>query len=303
VNLHGDGANCGACGHSCLGGACSVAACQPVVLATLSKPSDLEVDDTSLYVALGALSTIKRLDKVSGASQQTSFTEGTILMLAQDPANLYALSTNSGLFDIDRQAKSTFPKSQSIAGEYSAISGVAAADGNVYFSFDHYINVVAQSFYYAAPTGHAPLVIAADGKGLVWAERAGNIVTLMASDLTFYGVHAIAQPTMQFVTQPVLDATNVYWHDGNNGVYASRRDGGGYVQLGTAPSVFTPMVVDGGYLYWTEPNGSGAVRRVPTTGGPTTMVSAVCTANGLAIDATAIYWSCSDTGQIMRVAK
>jgi hypothetical protein len=44
-----DPANCGACGHGCLGGACVAGQCQPVLLATGFLAAAPVVDDTRVY--------------------------------------------------------------------------------------------------------------------------------------------------------------------------------------------------------------------------------------------------------------
>jgi len=50
-DLQTDPGNCGACGHDCLGGACTAGRCQPVVLVTVPQPgiSSFAVDGTSVY--------------------------------------------------------------------------------------------------------------------------------------------------------------------------------------------------------------------------------------------------------------
>lgn len=52
VDLAGDGANCGACGHDCGGGACSAGQCQALVVASgLGEPRVVALGDGELFVA------------------------------------------------------------------------------------------------------------------------------------------------------------------------------------------------------------------------------------------------------------
>ena len=44
-----DPANCGTCGHGCLGAACVAGQCQPVLLATGTQPFSVVVDNTRVY--------------------------------------------------------------------------------------------------------------------------------------------------------------------------------------------------------------------------------------------------------------
>jgi hypothetical protein len=72
--------NCGACGHSCLGGACTGGACQPVVLASGVCPTSIAVDDANVYFTHDVLGTwaVERVAKTGGpvtvlASQTSGF--------------------------------------------------------------------------------------------------------------------------------------------------------------------------------------------------------------------------------------
>lgn len=49
ADVQSDPENCGACGHSCLGGECVAGACQPVAIACGQSPKALAVDATHVY--------------------------------------------------------------------------------------------------------------------------------------------------------------------------------------------------------------------------------------------------------------
>ena len=58
VNEQTDPNNCGACGHSCLGGACSAGQCQPVVIVVSNAPQGLTFDSSNMYFDNSNIATI-----------------------------------------------------------------------------------------------------------------------------------------------------------------------------------------------------------------------------------------------------
>lgn len=64
ANVQTDPANCGRCGHDCLGAGCNAGVCQskPIVTA-LDGPYSLGIDDTSIYVAMFRGGQIVRMNK------------------------------------------------------------------------------------------------------------------------------------------------------------------------------------------------------------------------------------------------
>src|SRR5215472_1277771 len=52
TDFNTDALNCGRCGHSCLGGACTAGACQPLVVSSNeANPYIMAADDTGVYWA------------------------------------------------------------------------------------------------------------------------------------------------------------------------------------------------------------------------------------------------------------
>lgn len=67
-DIMSDTANCGRCGHSCLGGECQQGVCQPFTLAHLHDGAvGLAIDDSRAYVAIRLNNEIARVDKSTGA--------------------------------------------------------------------------------------------------------------------------------------------------------------------------------------------------------------------------------------------
>jgi hypothetical protein len=90
ADVASDPSNCGACGHSCQGGACLAGACQPVMLATPSGGhtiQDLAIDDTSVYWG-EMVSGVGQVSK-AGADAHYLVTGATPVSVAVDGERIY----------------------------------------------------------------------------------------------------------------------------------------------------------------------------------------------------------------------
>lgn len=86
VDLTQSGANCGACGHDCFGGLCSLGVCQPAALVSYTNAADLDaiiVDDTSVYWMHPSLGRILKCSR-SGCATPTPLVDiGTPFVAGQ----------------------------------------------------------------------------------------------------------------------------------------------------------------------------------------------------------------------------
>ncbi len=158
-----------------------------------------------------------------------------------------------------------------------------------------------------------PLDLTVDSTSIYWtnfaggASRSGSVMkaslaggdpTVLASGLG--GPYAIA-----------VDATSVYWTDYGDGTISKVALGGGErttLVLGqTLPPYGKGLAIDSAHLYWVT--GDGSVMRAGLDGsGLITLVSGRNGPQGLAVDATGVYWGegvCADqhcTGAVMKAA-
>lgn len=261
-----DPENCGACGHTCLGGACVAGACQAVRLTDAPSPRAIAVDADAVYWSAfdGGIYRVAR----AGGSPATVVPPGQALAdsLAVDAAHVYWPSDDGapGAGAILRSPKAPgAPDVQAFVSGLTTPDAVAVAGGFVYFGTE------------------------GDGVGRV--PIAGGAPTLLWKG---------------DVTRVTVDATHAYvtvakgsW---GSAVVSVPLDGGAAVTLSSAPDLeiyLTSVAVSGGDVFWISGNPT-ALRRVPAGGGATTVVAAG--AVDLAADEAFLYWLDPAEGRVRR---
>jgi hypothetical protein len=181
-----DPLNCGACGHSCLGGTCAVDRCEPVLLV------DHEVYPTGLAVDPGASGFVYWTNDVGATTPG-----GGVRRIAKtgEPATLADVYVPT-------------------AGE-TAITGVALDATTVYFTAQGLRDYVQGSVHRIAKdgTGHAsiglfqgPSPIAVDSSHVYWANRdAGDRIQRAGLDLSAPEVLFVATPFVGDTTGIAVD--------------------------------------------------------------------------------------------------
>jgi len=143
-------------------------------------------------------------------------------------------------------------------------------------------------------------LVATDAVNVYWTDSTANAVTQLAKA---GGAPLTLAPDQFSPTGLTVDAKNVYWiashtiwslpigtADGDPTTVASA------TSATTDGTLATPIVQQGGFLYWGDPGG-GAVLSVPSGGGTAgTFASEQPNITELASDGTSLYWTTSTTG-------
>jgi hypothetical protein len=300
VNLENDGKNCGACGHLCMGGACSSAACQPMLVASMASPDQIFGDANNLYVR-SSTTAILQLTK-AGAQFDGSNFGSTVEILGLDATRIYWMNwPNPASFGSIAKGTSQW---DTIYNGYTAVRGCVS--GSV-FAWDDGTNIRTGPLQGGTvaikhTTPGFMEALACDLGGIIGQEDIASTKYLYEYNQTFTKVTQLSIPKGYSPFYLVLDPTNVYWPDYlTNTVWKSPRSGAAAVQLATGANFPAAMATDATDIYWSDQT-VGAIMRVPIAGGAVTQVT-VGNAIAIYVDGTAIYWADSNGGRVMRVAK
>lgn len=328
-----DPANCGRCGHDCLGGACVANVCQPSLLANgQGGPFDLAVDDTSIYWTNNSANEIVRANKTDGGARTALANSGVTAPwgMAIDGSNVYwanhafgdagtiakcplsgcpnnkaeVLATSDLAIDVKVDDKKIW-----FAGNGSGeIRSIDKATGAVSAALITGINQLFQiaidkdAVYYSSNESQIGRVLFTNGTttdmGLSDGDRAGGIA-IVAGRL-FWSIPRDTLPGT-VVSKPTPGQS------GTQMAYAT----------GTTNPVkaFNPfrIAVDATNVYWTN-NGSvaasfldGSVMTCPIAGcvTPTVLSSGLPQALAIAVDAKAVYFTTvgGGSGTVQKIAK
>jgi hypothetical protein len=274
-----DPANCGACGHDCLGGGCLAGKCEPVMLASgQAYATKIAIDDDSVY----------------WVNYQTSF---AVMKIGKDGTcgNAHAcpvqLAPTKGFLDV------YYPS-------------VVATDGtNVYWS-NYDGNCTDQTIYQvrtdgtsfvrlgSLPCGAAGLSVA--GGSVYWAR--GTVFRAPPGSMDAGAVVALPPAdagTASTVFSVLADATHVYFTTYEDGFLygvplgSSCSEGASCAVLvtGDTPSGPVGLTMAGDYLYWTNV-ADGTIKRVPKAGGTRTVIATgQGYAQAITNDGVNLYWA------------
>lgn len=266
INLASDANNCGYCGHTCLGGACTSGACQPITLASaVNAPTGLAVDSTSAYFGTtpGVGSPLVGKVAVGGGAVTTlvASAPANVFWDAVDSTNVYFIGNSSAAGGVYKTA---------IAGGGVVTTIASATGGAAYGAFDG-TNVYWDILVTKSPFGSVQET---------W-TGGGTTFTL-----------ATGQDT---AGEMAVDSTNVYWATAGkaNAVVKTPILGGAVTTLSSSETGAQGVALDPAKanVYYTLFVASGSVKKIPVGGGAvTTLTSAANYPAAIAVDATTAYW-------------
>lgn len=315
ANLTTDGANCGACGHDCLGGGCKDARCLPVTLASgQSVPSVLAIDDSFVYwtnqIDNGAL---MRIAKKGGTPEVVATGALPPGGVAVDATSIYWSEFGSGgsVWKLDKSGVGDGGTPIALANGQATSGSVALDSDHVYWTTPGTIRRVLKSggpVDTLASSQLQPGGLVAELGWVFWTNIGGG--TVVGQDFVDGGIHVIAAG-QNYPVGLAADFGNLYWAN-----YLPDQDGGAPRVMSiakanqTVPVVLAdqqsgPLAVAqfGLHVYWTN-NVSGTIMRVPKVGGTVeTLATGQGAPAGMAVDATAVYWVNRDDGTVMALRK
>jgi hypothetical protein len=261
--------NCGWCGHSCQGGACSGGQCQLVVLYTdVTGPLNVTVDASYLYWTNNQSGAIWRVPIAGGAPTQ----------LASGPAGAWGIAVDSA------QVYWTNQKSNTVM--MAPLAGVTGTEAPVTIA-----------------SGQAqPLGIAVNSSYVMWSNWADGVVSAVPLGQAADAGAPIPLATSQVHPRQLrlADPQNLYWGSDNNP---------GSVVAGNLPMLLgggSPRTVArGGFgqvygiatnsvdVYWVTPGLTGAAMFAPLAGTNATPTLAASTSGAfdVVVDATGVYFA------------
>lgn len=312
--------NCGACGHDCLGGACTAGRCEPVVLANeLGQPMAIAVDATHVYWTNATTGDVRRAP-IAGGPAQTLFDgpTGTDLGegLVRSGADVYFTvgDADGGVFRCPATgcgAGGPVP----VVAPLASPQFVGLADGGVLlFSEGAFggrvgrctLPCASAADFVAGSEGFPKFVAAASGS-VYWSTLIpgpGNL--RRAVDGAGAATTVVPGETVQ---QVEVNGDEVLFAVRGSGVKGLPRDGGPTRRLYEPLTQTERFVVDGTVIYFNDSLTLGRILRCPVVGcgdAGTTMASSQIRPYAIAVDKTSIYWTNfgdGNTGSIVRLAK
>lgn len=264
ADLNRDANNCGACGHSCGGGACSAGQCQPVVIASgQQSPLGIAVSGGNVYFAAFSGGTVMKVPTAGGTVTTLATGQNFPTDVATDGTNVYWTDAGS---TANSETDGAVMKVPVGGGTVTALA-----------SNQHFPNGVAVNGTSVFWTNRNNLISGSNG-GVFKVPVGGGAATTLLSGGNPYGI--------------VLDSSNVYFTDDAGSVEKMTLAGANLVTLGTS-SEPTSITVDATNVYWT---GAGnQVLKVPVGGGTTTTIASTAVSFGIAVDSTGVYYTTGST--------
>jgi hypothetical protein len=305
ANLQTDGANCGACGHDCLGGQCLAGKCQPVKLGNIAYgANDLALGPNDVFVVSGFGKAMHKVGKTGGVVG-TWGSDFALVQLREWQGTMYFNEYTAQTIHEVAATGALLP--QEFYFSNAVIDSLAVDATGVYFAECSGIS-----------TGflrHLPLSGGATPGALTGSIPCPEQIVMDATSIYFTvgydppalykmpktgGAPATLTTTTDATWALAIDGTELYYSTFDGGVFTIQTNGTGKVPLSGGFNDPGKLLVDSGYLYVTtrgslaQNYADGAVYRMKLgVTSPTVepVVENQPQPTGIASDANAIYWS------------
>jgi sugar lactone lactonase YvrE len=327
-----DPLNCGACGHSCLGGDCMSGECQPVVLAATNGSVGIAIDSTFVYWADSDAGAIRKVSKaLTRIGMPSTVASGAAAQSVQSVASdgSYVYWTNKGPTGQVRRALPTGAAMATIATNQNQPDWIASNGTTVAWTNQGSNQVMSApaGASSATPTqlnvtgenGTLPAGIAIDSANVYYATKTAGGGLAEAVPLTGGPVSELGTATYVGIA---ADATNVYWTGGFSNPIVSQNTKAGTTAtvkiIATGAALTCPLGIasDGANVYFLDQGttssgtivaNAGALYRIPIGNGgtlPPPLVRGLTDPQGIAVDDSAVYWVTGGLGgSVMKLAK
>jgi hypothetical protein len=332
MDVVGDPLNCGACGHSCLGGSCVSGACQPVTLAPTNGSVGIAIDSTFIYWAdidAGAIRKVSKALTQQGipSSVVSGLTAQRVQGVASDGSYIY-WTNKTAVGQVFRAlptgaAQTTIANNQNqpdwIASNGTTVAWTNQGSNQVMTAPAAAVDASATQLNDAGENGTLPAGIAIDSANVYYATKTTGGGLAEAVPLAGGPVSEIGTATYVGIA---VDATNVYWTGGFSNPIVSQNTKNGTTAtvkiIATGSALTCPLGVasDGANVYFLDQGttsagvivpSTGALYRVPVGNGgtlPAPLVRGLTDPQGIAVDESAVYWVTGGTGGfVMKLAK
>lgn len=328
VDLTRDSANCGRCGHSCEGGACSGGVCQVTAFVTgQNDPMGLATDSENLYWTNYGCGndTVVEAPLAGGTPTTLATGQSCALGIAVNATDVYW--TQSGYSSIVMaDALPSGSPTQLAADQGGWPQSIAASETTVAWVYTGgpYNTLPPSIMSVPAGGGSATTVatlgsvgssvsasVAIDSSYVYW--RVGTEIAKAHADGSGQVTLVTGQSSSSAPGSLAVTPTHLYWTDvadggaGAGSVMQANLDGSGVAAVASGQSSPAYVVADSDGVYWTNaPSGDGGtVMMAPLDGGATTTLAAgQANPQGIAASPTAVYFADKvASGTIWRVAK
>jgi len=324
TDLSSNANNCGACGYSCNGQACSNGTCNlfaPGSWVPISDGADLAIDTANVYWTTGVPTTgeVLSVPKTGGPPALVAMGQDQPRGIATDGTHVFWTNGHGGtVMQADVNGMNPITLASSQTNPY----GIATDGVNVYWTNDTTPGTVSQMAVGGGPTTvvvttplSSPLKITVTATDLFWTSPGAGTVEAATIGGGNHRVVASFQSAPHGITNGAggIFFTNSTFTAGfgdggvGNDVVEVTKTGGSATPalntLATGQNKPWDLATDGVTVYWGD-QGDGTINAVPITGGLVVhLATGQTTPEGMAVDTTSVYWIDNGGHMVSRAAK